>query len=96
MCTFKNIIECIAKPLTHICYQSLQTSVFSDKMKMAKIIQIHETGEKHVLSNYRPISLLPQFSKILEKIHYIRLDNLITMHDILYEQQYGFRANGTT
>lgn len=96
MFTVKNIIECIARPPTHICNQALQTGVFPNKMKTAKVIPIYKTGDKHVLSNYRPISLLPQFSKILEKIFYTRLDEFITKHNILYEQQYGFRANRTT
>ena len=96
MCTVKNVIECIARPLTHICNQSLQTGVFPNNMKTAKVILIHKTGDKHVLSNYRPISLLPQFSKILEKIFYTRINEFITKHNILYEQQYGFRAKRTT
>ena len=96
MCTVKNVIECIARPLTHICNQSLQTGVFPNNMKTAKVIPIHKTGDKHILSNYRPISLLPKFSKILEKIFYTRINEFITKHNILYEQQYGFRAKRTT
>ena len=41
MCTVKNVIECIARPLTHICNQSLQTGVFPNNMKTAKVIPIH-------------------------------------------------------
>lgn len=96
MCTVKNIIESIARPLTYICNQSLQTGVFPDKMKIAKVIPIYKTGDKHIPNNYRPISLLPQFSKILEKMFFIRLDDFIAKHSILCEQQYGFRADRST
>ena len=48
MCTVKNVIECIARPLTHICNQSLQTGVFPNNMKTAKVIPIHKTGDKHI------------------------------------------------
>ncbi len=65
-------------------------------MKIAKVIPIYKTGNRHELSNYRPVSLLPQFSKILEKIMYSRLNDFITKHNILSDQQYGFRANRTT
>ena len=40
--------------------------------------------------------MLPKFSKILEKIFYTRLDDFIRKDNVLYEQQYGFRANRTT
>ena len=96
MALVKNIIEYVAKPLTYICNQSLKTGIFPDKMKIAKVIPIYKTGDKHVMTNYRPVSLLPQFSKILEKVFYKRLDKFISKHKILGEQQYGFRANRTT
>ncbi len=63
-------------------------------MKIA--IPIYKTGDIHILSNYRPVSLLSQFSKILKKIFYTRLDNFITKHSVLCDQQYGFRTDRTT
>lgn len=96
MSLVKNIIEYVGKPLTHICNQSLQAGIFPSKLKTAKVIPIYKAGDKHVFSNYRPVSLLSQFSKILEKIFYKRQDDFITKHNILGEQQYGFRTNRTT
>ena len=96
MALVKNIIEYVAKPLTYICNQSLKTGIFPNKMKIAKVIPIFKTGDKHEFTNYRPVSLLPQFSKILEKVFYKRLDDFISKYKILCEQQYGFRANRTT
>ena len=51
--------------------------------------------KNNTLSNYRPVLLLSQFSKILEKIFSTRLENFTAKHNILCDQQYGFRANGT-
>ena len=65
-------------------------------MKIAKVIPIYKSGNRHELSNYRPVSLLLQFSKILEKIMYSRLNDFITKHNTLSDQQYGIRANRTT
>ena len=48
--------------------------MLTNKMKIAKVIQLYKSGEKNVFTNYRPISLLPQFSKIMEKLYNNRLD----------------------
>lgn len=68
MLLVKNTIECIAEPLTYIFNQSFKTGVFPNNMKMAKIIPIFKSGDRHLFCNYRPISLLSQFYKILEKL----------------------------
>lgn len=96
MSLIKNIIDCIVKPLKYICNLSLMTGQFPTKMKVAKVIPLFKSGDKHTFSNYRPISLLPQLSKILEKVFANRLTDFILKHKILCEQQYGFRTNRTT
>ena len=96
MMIVKNIIETIVTPLTHICNLSFETGIFPEKMKTAKVIPIFKNGDKQELTNYRPISLLSQFSKILEKLYVERLDNFIEKHHLLSNQQYGFRANRST
>ena len=65
-------------------------------MKMAKVIPIYKNGDKHMVSNYRPVSLLSQFSKILEKLFVNRLDNFIDKYELLSDHQYGFRSNRST
>ena len=65
-------------------------------MKVAKVIPIFKGNDKQIFTNYRPISLLPQFSKILEKLFNVRLDNFIERHSILSNSQYGFRPNMST
>ena len=52
-------------PFTHI-YKSFSIGVFSSNMKVAKVITVYKAGENFFFTNYRPVYLLPQFSKILE------------------------------
>ena len=65
-------------------------------MKIAKVTPIYKSDARDEFSNYRPISLLPNFSKILEKLMCKRITDFIDKHKILYEQQYGFRQNSST
>ena len=65
-------------------------------MKRAKVIPLYKTGNKHQFTNYRPVSLLSQFSKILEKPFHNRLHKFIDKHKLLTESQYGFRSNRAT
>ena len=56
-------------PLFHVFQLSLSQGIFPDSLKIAQITPIYKAGETTSLSNYRPISVLPCFSKILEKNH---------------------------
>ena len=60
-------------------------------MKIAKITPVFKTDDKHDMNNYRPISILPYFSKILEKVVYQRTMDFVTKSNILYDKQFGFR-----
>ncbi len=96
MTAVKRVIEGISKALTYICNLSFQTGTFPNKMKIAKIISLYKSGNKHQFTYYRPVSLLPQFSKILEKLFNKWLDKFIDKHKLLTESQYGFRSNRAT
>ena len=65
-------------------------------MKVAKITPIFKKGEKCSISNYRPISVLPCFTKILERIMYHRLYEYFTANSILFDKQFGLRAGHST
>ena len=91
MSVVKNIYHVIADPLTFICNLSLTSGVFPDKMKIAKVIPLFKSGDKNVYKNYRPVSLLPQFSKVLEKVFSKRLNSFLEKYELLSNSQYGFR-----
>ena len=65
-------------------------------MKIAKIVPLFKAGDKELFSNYRPVSILPQLSKILERLFYVRLNKFIESNNRLSENQYGFRNNRST
>jgi hypothetical protein len=92
----KKLCERIAQPLTHICNISFENGVFPNKMKISKIIPLFKAGSRQSFTNYRPVSLLPQFSKILEKLFNNRLVNFVEQNNVFYAGQYGFRNNHST
>lgn len=92
----KHSINYLSDPLSHIFNSSMQTGVVPDQLKIAKVIPLYKSGDKSEFSNYRPISLLPIFSKILEKIMSKRLLNFLEKYNLLVEQQFGFRKNRST
>ena len=94
--TVKKWIDVIVKPLTNIFNKSFNTGVFPDSMKTAKVVPIFKSGNKSDFTNYRPISLLPQFSKILEKLFDIRFESFLNKNNVLNESQYGFRSGRST
>ena len=96
MCLVKKIIPYIVTPLKHIFNASLQKGIFPDSMKKACVIPLFKSGDAKEFSNYRPVSLLPQFSKILERVFHKRLMYFLDKKQILYKSQYGFRKNMST
>merc|ERR1711860_136385 len=61
-----------------------------------KTSPIFKKGNSELLENYRPISTLPIFGKIFEKVIYTRLYSFFTSQNILYDKQYGFRKSHST
>ena len=92
----KEIIPLIATPLTHICNVSLSSGIFPDKMKTAKVIPVYKKGDPKSYGNYRPISVLSCFSKVLERIVYNRLSDFLNKHNAIFDGQYGFRQGLST
>ena len=92
----KNITAHVVKPLKHICNVSFNIGIFPNQMKIAKVIPILKSGEKGVFTNYRPISLLPQFSKILEKLYSDKLDSFLFKYSTLSPSQCEFISNIST
>ena len=97
----KQTVDVLLDPLTHIFNLSLTTGKIPTSLKKAKVIPIYKLSQRDAesksnMSNYRPISLLPIFSKILEKLVAIRLTIFLKNNDILYKHQYGFQARKST
>ena len=84
------------QPLTHICNLSIVNGVFPNEMKIAMVLPLFKSGSKDIVGNYRPISVLPYFSKILEKMFFSRLIKFLNKHKLLYPFQFGFRENHST
>ena len=92
----KHVSHPLSIPLTHIINLSLKTGIFPEKLKKAKVIPIHKSGSKTDINNYRPISILPAFSKIYEKVIVSRLIHYLENNNLLSEHQHGFRSNHST
>ena len=83
----------ISPLLSDIVNESFQSGIFPEKLRLAKVIPLFKKGCPLTASNYRPISLLSVFSKVIEKVMYKRLYDFLELHNILYNFQFGFRAS---
>ena len=92
----KHIKESITVPLVHICNRSFVTGIFPSELKIANVVSIYKSGDEMVFSNYRPVSVLPIFSKLLERLVYNRLISHINDNKLLYEYQFGFQKGKST
>jgi len=92
----KASIQNTAVPLTRIINLPLATGVVPQNMKIAKVIPIFKSGDRTLFTNYRPISIITVYSKILERIISKKLITFLNMSNQLYEHQYGFRPGHLT
>ena len=82
--------------MLHIFNLSIQSGIFLDELKIASVTPIFKGGENWNLRNYRPLSVLACFSKILERIMYNCLYKYLTDNNILYKKQFGFQTEHST
>ena len=92
----KNCFGELSDILRYVFDLSLQTWMFPDPLKTAKVTPVFKTGDLKEISNYRPISVLPCFSKILERIIHSRLYSYLVNEKILYSKQFGFQKGHST
>ena len=85
-----------AFPLSILVSFSFELGCFPNCLKTAKVIPLYKSGDKTLATNYRPISLLTCFSKILEKLIFTRLTNFFDQNSVISPTQYGFRKNHST
>jgi len=86
----------LSTPLLHVFNLSLMQGIVPQQLKVAKVIPIFKSGEVDCTDNYRPISLLPIFSKILERIVCNRLSTFLDVNNLLSNCQFGFRKDHST
>ena len=93
----KQVYSGITLPLSDIFNKFLITSgIFPDQMKIAKIILMYKSEDRYSINNYRPISILPFFSKMFERLMYNRLLDYVNANNTLYPNQISFRKKHST
>ena len=88
-----NTISGIICALYNKCMNS---GIFPDELKTGRISPIYKKDDEQLLENYRPVSTLPIFGKIFEKVIFSRLYSFVTSKNLIYENQYGFRKHHST
>ena len=83
----------LLKPLIVLFRNSIKSSCYPDIWKKSNIIPVHKKNYKQLVENYGPISLLPIFGKIFEKIIFNRIYNFLLEEDLLNPNQSGFRPS---
>jgi len=86
----------ISPSITYIINHAISSCCFPDDWKVARVIPIYKKGPRNQPENYRPISILPVISKIMERIVYNQLYSYLSDNTILCEHQYGFRRLHST
>ena len=86
----------IADSLTYIFNQAITLSTFPDQWKVARVTPLYKSGQRNIPGNYRPISVLPAISKIMERILYNQIYNYLTTFGLLSNSQFGFRKSHST
>ena len=88
--------DLLGEVLLYLVNRSLTESVFPASLKIARVVPIHKKGSRSDAGNYRPVSVLPSLSKIIEKIVCLQLFEYFTVNKILTNSQFGFRPNNST
>ena len=84
-------IQCSLPAICRHKFSSLASGIVPNSLKLARVILLYKAKDKQLLSNYRPISLLPVLSKILENVVHIKLCSFPEQHSLLYDSQFGLR-----
>ena len=92
----KDAADVICKPLCHIINISLCNGSFPEIWKKARIVPVHKSAKTSLPENYRPISIVPVLSKILEKAVHLQLSAFLEDNKLLSNKQFGFRRNRST
>jgi hypothetical protein len=92
----KSCASIINLPLSFICNHSIHTGIFPNRLQIAVVKPLHTKGDKFSMTKYRPISLLPIFSEVFEKVMHSRLHHHLNITNILVPEQHAFRKGMST
>ena len=92
----KDSAECMAPVLTRLFNRSLETSIFPSIWKCGKVAALFKGGDRTDCNNYRPITVLPTISKILERAVHQQMYEFLSANELLTPNQFGFRPKLST
>lgn len=92
----KDTAKIISSPLSHLINMSLESGLVPTPWKAAKVNPVFKSGSKNDFGNYRPISILPIVSKIIEKAVHKQLTAFLEENKLLSKNQFGFRSKRST
>ena len=95
-CLIRQVIEPLSEVLTYIVNLSFEQGQFPEILKIIKVVPIFKKGDERLPENYRPVALIPIFSKIFEYCFFSRLEPFLKMNNVLTKYQFGFRQNSST
>lgn len=96
MIIIKEVVADISDILIHLCNISFGSGIFPSKLEIAKVLHFFKSADKILFSNYRPVSVLRAFSKILEKIACDSLRQFCINNSIITQAQFGFMEGKST
>ena len=92
----KDGVKTLSKPVSEICTLSISQVIFPNACKVSKLKPIFKKGKNVDPSNYRPMSLLPLISKVIEKVVHDQTNEFLSASKILFNYQSEFRTNHLT
>ena len=87
--------DSIKKPLSIIYKNCITTGIYPNAWKKSNIVPVHKKGDKQFVNNYRPVSLLPIFGKVFEKILFNSIFEYLQENYLFCDNQSGFRPSNS-
>ena len=94
--TIKNNSHVFAVHIVILYSCLIEKCVYPNSIKIAKVVPVHKAGPYDIIDNFRPISNLPVFSKIFEKLTHIRMVSFIERYSLVNDSKFGFRKGKST
>ena len=92
----KALCDSFCPVLRYLFNSCMLSGTFPDELKIARVIPLFKSGNGNLMSNYKPISILPTLSKIFEKLIHVRNYQFLDDNRVLYSYQFGFRKSHST